>query len=232
MQRTEKEDASIRLWDLHTQKLIATYEGHTSETWALDISPDDKFVVTGSYDRSIRVWSTGDKDTKPLATHKTDEDVAFLNIHPSLTATAVSLWRNKIQLMDIIKGTTIATLDRPDGYDSYWVLRFSSDSQILYGATVSGEICYWEVADFLRPMESPTEDRLLPYNKLVESGGDGAEAITASGSWVIYISGSGRVSAINLKSSSKSPETIGTVNTVPDSNRADMTQPNVNVVGL
>ncbi|KAG8905502.1 hypothetical protein FRB99_008847, partial [Tulasnella sp. 403] len=74
MQRTEKEDASIRLWDLHTQKLIATYEGHTSETWALDISPDDKFVVTGSYDRSIRVWSTGGKDTKPLATHKTDED--------------------------------------------------------------------------------------------------------------------------------------------------------------
>ncbi|KAG8891834.1 hypothetical protein FRB99_003297, partial [Tulasnella sp. 403] len=186
---TDKSDLPIRLWNLETQKLIATYEGCTEDTWALDISPDDKFVVSGSYDSTVRVWLIGSEDTKPLAYHKTAAMVAFLNIHHSFNATAISLWNGKTRLMDVVKGTVIATLDHPDQRDTPWTLRFSSDSQRLYGGQNQEGICYWE---------------------------EGVLAITASTSWVVFISRLGNLSAINLKSSSKSPEAIGTVNTVPD----------------
>ncbi|KAG8904676.1 hypothetical protein FRB99_001358 [Tulasnella sp. 403] len=217
VRRSEKADPSIRLWDLETQELIATYEGHTDETWALDISPDDTFVASGSYDRTVHVWPIGGEDTKPLTSHKTDEDVAFLNIHGPLPATVVSLWRDEVQLMDIIKGTAIATLDRLGKRDSYWTLRLSSDSQRLYGAANRGGVCFWEVGDLLQHTNAPKEDRHLEYNKLMDLGGDDALAITASKSWLVYISRSGSVGAMNLRSPSSSPETIGTVNSVTNS---------------
>lgn len=168
----DNDDGTIWLWDLETKKKKATYEGHTGETWALDISPDDTVVVSGSYDRTIRIWPIGGKDTKPLAVHKTSEDVAILTIHKSFVATAYSVWRGGVQLTDIVKDTTVATLKQGETQgETFWILRFSSDSQRLYGATIRGRICYWEVGDLLLPSESPTRPRELEHTVLGNASG-------------------------------------------------------------
>lgn len=44
-------------------------QGHHGEVWALAIAKHGSFVVTGSHDRSIRIWE------------KTDEQVIFLSSH-------------------------------------------------------------------------------------------------------------------------------------------------------
>lgn len=50
-------------------------DGHHGEVWAVAVSQQAKFVVTGSHDRSIRVWE------------KTDEPVRrCLSPHPLHTA--------------------------------------------------------------------------------------------------------------------------------------------------
>src|SRR6266550_2448019 len=40
--------------------------GHHSEVWALALSHHSKFVVTGSHDKSIRVWEKLDEPVRPV----------------------------------------------------------------------------------------------------------------------------------------------------------------------
>lgn len=51
---------------------IQKLAGHSGEVWALAVSYKANFVVTGSHDKSIRIWE------------KTDEPVSFSSPIPSL----------------------------------------------------------------------------------------------------------------------------------------------------
>jgi WD40 repeat protein len=47
------------VWDLHTGLCIKTYEGHTDEVASVAVTPDARFALTGSADRTVRVWDLG-----------------------------------------------------------------------------------------------------------------------------------------------------------------------------
>ena len=53
---------NVQLWDVATQTLAATLEGHYSKVFAVDFSPDGTLLVSGSNDGTIRLWdvATGD----------------------------------------------------------------------------------------------------------------------------------------------------------------------------
>jgi WD40 repeat protein len=48
-------DGYLKYWDADTFEHVLTLEGHQSEIWAMCVSSQGDFVVTGSHDRSIRV---------------------------------------------------------------------------------------------------------------------------------------------------------------------------------
>ena len=43
-------------WDLVTGKLLSAVPGHNSVVWSIAYSPDGKHFVTGSVDRTVKVW--------------------------------------------------------------------------------------------------------------------------------------------------------------------------------
>jgi WD40 repeat protein len=64
-------DRSIRIWDFKTRRLIRKIdEAHTGNIFSKNnlleniacivLTPDDKFMISGSFDRSIKVWNSGD----------------------------------------------------------------------------------------------------------------------------------------------------------------------------
>lgn len=44
--------------DVPQYKCIKTFSGHNNSLHGADVSPDNRFVVTCSYDSSVRIWST------------------------------------------------------------------------------------------------------------------------------------------------------------------------------
>jgi WD40 repeat protein len=48
---------TAQVWDIKTGKLMHTLDGHTSLINSIAISADDSFIVTGSCDGTVKVWS-------------------------------------------------------------------------------------------------------------------------------------------------------------------------------
>lgn len=68
-------DKMVKYWDGDKFECIQKLDGHSGEVWALAVSYKANFVVTGSHDKSIRIWE------------KTDEPVSFNSSSFSLLQT-------------------------------------------------------------------------------------------------------------------------------------------------
>lgn len=50
------EDKTVKVWDIQTGILRRTLEGHSSKVTSVAICRDGKIIVSGSRDKTIRVW--------------------------------------------------------------------------------------------------------------------------------------------------------------------------------
>lgn len=49
-------DSLAKIWDVETQKLLFDLEGHEGEIISLNFSSDGDWIVTGSFDKTAKVW--------------------------------------------------------------------------------------------------------------------------------------------------------------------------------
>jgi WD40 repeat protein len=49
-------DGTITHWDLSTCKEIRSLQGHSNSVYSVAISQDGKYALSGSYDRSLKLW--------------------------------------------------------------------------------------------------------------------------------------------------------------------------------
>jgi WD40 repeat protein len=58
-------DNTIKLWDINTRKILRNintgkilrnFKGHTDEVWSVTITPNGKYIVSGSFDNTIKLW--------------------------------------------------------------------------------------------------------------------------------------------------------------------------------
>lgn len=53
---TGSKDKTAKLWDITTQKCVATFSGHVGEITSVAFSPDGATILTGSTDKSVMLW--------------------------------------------------------------------------------------------------------------------------------------------------------------------------------
>lgn len=51
-------DATMRLWDLNTGSSVRLFKGHTKDVNSVAFSADNRQIVSGSRDKTIKLWNT------------------------------------------------------------------------------------------------------------------------------------------------------------------------------
>ena len=71
-------ELGVKVWDRNTKKLLYTLRGHNGGVVAVAFSADDKWIISGSHDGTVRYWDR--KDGRWLATFAVVKDGRWLFI--------------------------------------------------------------------------------------------------------------------------------------------------------
>ncbi|NET62232.1 MAG: WD40 repeat domain-containing protein [Symploca sp. SIO2E6] len=145
---------TIKLWNLKTGTLLGTIPAHTGASnqapgrsnrsvSVLAYTPDGNILVSGSYDRTIKVWNqqtTGQLAYPPLRGHT--GPIEAIAIHPNGEIIA-SASRDGVRLWNLQTGELLALLR---GHGD-WVksLAFSHDGRLLATGGFDQSIRIWQV---------------------------------------------------------------------------------------
>jgi WD40 repeat protein/tRNA A-37 threonylcarbamoyl transferase component Bud32 len=140
---------TIRLWDPTTGRLLATMRGHENQIYHLAFSPDGTKIVSGSMDRTVRVWDLsrgpGDgRDVRPLHVLKGHtgwiEQVSFSPDGKRIVSCAydstLRYWNAETgELLAVLQGHTARVL----------AAAYRADGTVICSASFDGTVRTWDV---------------------------------------------------------------------------------------
>ncbi|KIY44960.1 ribosome assembly protein [Fistulina hepatica ATCC 64428] len=91
-------DASVRLWDGHTGKFVATLRGHVGAVYRLAWSADSRLLVSASKDATVKIWDLKTYKLKTDLPGHTDEVYCVDFVADKLASggrdRTVKIWKN------------------------------------------------------------------------------------------------------------------------------------------
>ncbi len=118
-------DFHLTWHDATTGKLLRTFVGHTGPIWAVAVSPDGRFLASGSGDQTIRLWSL---ERKPEA-KDADETAPLLTFFPTKDGQEWVVWTEEGYYKASANGDQLIGwhlnqgLDKPATFLQAWQLR-------------------------------------------------------------------------------------------------------------
>lgn len=152
----------IHIWSVQTGQLLDRLSGHEGPVSSLAFAPDGDALVSGSWDRTARIWSVFNRTqtSEPL---QLQADVLDVAIRPDSQQLAVSTLDGQLTFWDIKDAEQQAGLDgRRDmsggrkstdrrtaanaaGSKSFQTIRYSTDGSCLLAGGNSKYICLYSV---------------------------------------------------------------------------------------
>ncbi|MEO7983000.1 MAG: caspase family protein, partial [Bacteroidota bacterium] len=133
-------DATVFILGYRDNQPLFTLKGHREKVHALDISDNDQWLLSASWDSTARLWNMLTGKTKMIFRGHTNSlfDAHFSPDQKNIVTAAND---NTIRIWDISNGTTIKTLK---GHKD-WVtkLRFSPDGKMLISISFDNTARIW-----------------------------------------------------------------------------------------
>ncbi|EXJ60467.1 hypothetical protein A1O7_04620 [Cladophialophora yegresii CBS 114405] len=153
----------IHLWSVQTGALLDQLAGHEGPISTLAFTPDGRYLVSGSWDHTIRIWSVFDRsqtseslqlmsdllciairpDSAQIAASTLDGSITFWNLNTSIQESGVDGRR------DVSGGRTLTsrrTAASTPGTKSFNSITYSADGSCLLAAGNSKYICLYSVS--------------------------------------------------------------------------------------
>jgi WD40 repeat protein len=154
---------------------LREFVGHTDFVQALALSPDGKFLVTGSRDKSVREWEvTSGKQIRSFQGHM--QEVTTVALRPDGRQVASASADGAIRLWDLSAADEHKALT--DATDSLWAVAISADSKKVAAAGADKTVRVYdpqggkleaELAGHTAPVTSLA---FFPDGRLASAGGD------------------------------------------------------------
>ena len=140
---TGGEDKVVRWYDVSTGILISSLTGHESDIYALEVSGDGATIVSGSGDRTVRLWDTKRKEILkilPLA-----DAVISVAISKTSKVVAAGSLDGNVYLCNIASGHLIRKLSGHS--DSVYSVRFTKNDYMLLSGSLDKTVMSWFIRD-------------------------------------------------------------------------------------
>jgi len=128
------------IWDVSSGKKRHEFVGHRDVLYAAEISPDHKWLATGSYDQNIILWDVASgKKVRQLTGHNgAIFDLAF---SPDSTTLASASADSTVKVWQVATGNRLDTLSQP--LKEQYSVTFSPDGNFILATGADNRIRKW-----------------------------------------------------------------------------------------
>ena len=128
------------------------FDGHQQEIYSLDFSLDGRLIVSGSGDKTARIWDMIEGTSKVLTINdgdslNNDHGVTSVAISPNGQFVAAGSLDTVVRIWDV---TTAQLVERLRGHsDSVYSVAFTPDGKGLVSGSLDKTLKYWDVSDLV-----------------------------------------------------------------------------------
>ena len=139
----------LQVWDIAKKRICHVFEGHQQDIYALDFSPDGRFIVSGSGDKTARIWDMVDGSSKVLTINDPDSSnhdagVTSVTFSPNGQLVAAGSLDTQVRIWDV---ATAQLVKRFSGHkDSVYSVAFTPDGKGLLSGSLDKTLKYWDVS--------------------------------------------------------------------------------------
>jgi glucose repression regulatory protein TUP1 len=149
-----------QIWDISKKRIRSVFDGHQQEIYSLDLSLDGRLIVSGSGDKTARIWDMNDGSSKVLTTDDPDSlnndfEVTSVAISPNGQLVAAGSLDRAVRIWDVATGVLV---ERLQGHrDSVYSVAFTPDGKGLVSGSLDKTLKYWDIGGLNMGMKGRKE---------------------------------------------------------------------------
>jgi hypothetical protein len=163
----------VTLVDTQERTIAARLNGHSDAIYSAVLSPDGRWLATGSYDRTIWIWDWREsRVVRKLSGH--NGAIYDLDIDPENKVLASASADQTVKLWRLSDGARLDTFGQPEG--EMLCVRFTPDGQSVLASGSDHQLRQWRIKSKDRPDINPLLHARFaheaPVTQLVFAGRD------------------------------------------------------------